>query len=394
VSRNSRLVIAASAFLLSLCLAVPALGAPARWDSVDVTARAADSGTLLLVSGALAEDAKLPADVEISVPAGAELLWAGEILGGAPDADPTVTTTKASSGGSDVYKFTLTTARRGQVEVAVPSVVTFDGSAYGASLAWTSATPVPTVNLSMQVPQNAPLVRPAEGASLEPAEDGSSYYTRTFTDVEAGQPLALEFAYGAPAVPAATTTSQGSTATWVPVLLAVGVLAGLALLVRGVSRKLSDKRELSGAADAGTAHASASSVAGDGDGSEAAEAEPPRRRARPATVVLAVVGVLVAAAAFAVSSASRPQLADGAITRSFGGEASACTSATIAVQPAAGVDLADKGSKVLDAFNGMQGIGAVTLHVDDARIDVQFCESTTSEQAIRAALSGTGLVTF
>ncbi len=200
MSRIFRLALVAGTLALALCIAAPAFAAPESWESVDVTAKTEDSGSLLLVSGALPEDAKLPAEVSLAVPAGAQLIWAGEILGGPAENDPAVEPTKVTKGDSDIYSFTLTKARRGQLELAVPAVAAFDGSAYAAALKWTSSEPVPTVRLSVQVPQGAPLVRAAENSKLEPAADGSSYYTRTFEGVEAGAPLALEFAYGAPAV--------------------------------------------------------------------------------------------------------------------------------------------------------------------------------------------------
>jgi len=118
------------------------------------------------------------------------------------------------------------------------------------------------------------------------------------------------------------------------------------------------------------------------------------RRLSPAGIITIAAGVLLVLAVITVSNASKPQLAEGKITKSFGGEASACTSATIALTPNEGVDLARSGEKLVDSFTGIQGIGAVTLYVDDPRVEVQFCESTTSEQAIRSALGASGLVVF
>jgi hypothetical protein len=110
--------------------------------------------------------------------------------------------------------------------------------------------------------------------------------------------------------------------------------------------------------------------------------------------MIIAVGVVVVAAGFTISMASGPQVADGKLTKSFGGEASACTSTSLAVKPAQGVELDKSGEKILDAFSGMQGIGSVTLYTKESRVEVQFCESTTSEDAIKGALSNTGLVTF
>jgi len=385
----------AGTLALALSIAAPAFAAPQSWESVDVIAKMQDSGSLLLVSGELPRDAKLPAEVSLAVPAGAQLIWTGEILGGPAESDPAVQPTKVTKGGSDIYSFTLTKARRGQVEVAVPAVASYDGSAYAAALKWTSSEPVPTVRLSVQVPQGAPLVRAAQDATLESAADGSSYYTRTFEGVEAGAPLALEFAYGAPAAPAAPRGGQASS-TAIPIVLGLAGFAALVALLFAVSRKLSAKSAKSAARDVEDDTAVASeepvSEAGEGAAEDSSASKP--RKLRPVTVMLIAVGVVAVAAVFTISMASGPQVADGKLTKSFGGEASACTSTTIAIKPAQGVDLAKDGEEILNAFSGMQGIGAVTLYTNDSRVEVQYCESSTSEDALKGALTNTGLVTF
>ncbi len=134
------------------------------------------------------------------------------------------------------------------------------------------------------------------------------------------------------------------------------------------------------------------SEAGEDTAEESSASKP--RKLSPATVMIIAVGVVAVAAVFTISMASGPQVADGKLTKSFGGEASACTSTTIAITPAQGVDLAKSGEEILDAFSGMQGVGAVTLYTEDSRVEVQFCESSTTEDAIKGALSNTGLVTF
>jgi len=393
VSRIVRLALAAGTLALVLGIAAPALAAPQSWDSIDVIAKAEGSGSLLLVSGELPQDAKLPAEVSLAVPAGAQLIWSGEILGGPAESDPAVEPTKVTKAGADIYSFTLTQARRGQVEVAVPAVAAYDGSAYAAALKWTGHEPVPTVRLSVQVPQGAPLLRAAENSKLEPAADGSSYYTRTFEGVEAGTPLALEFAYGAPAAAPAASNGGQATNTAIPIVLGLAGFAALAALLFAVSRKLSAKSAARGAEDDEEATSEELvSEAGEVAAEDSSTSRP--RKLNPVTVMLIAVGVVAIAAVFTISMASGPQVADGKLSKSFGGEASACTSTTIAIKPAQGVDLAKDGEEILDAFAGMQGVGAVTLYTDDSRVEVQFCESTTTEDALKGALTNTGLVTF
>jgi len=397
VSRTFRLALAAGTLALVLGIAAPALAAPQSWERVDVIAKTEGPGSLLLVSGVLPQDAKLPAEVSLAAPAGSELVWTGEVLGGPAENDPAVEPTKVTKGDLDIYSFTLTEARRGQIEVAVPAVAAYDGSAYAAALRWTGHEPVPTVRLSVQVPQGAPLLRAAENSKLEPAADGSSYYTRTFEGVEAGTPLALEFAYGAPAAAPATSSGGQATNTAIPIVLGLAGFAALAALLFAVSRKLSAKSAARGAQDDDEATSEElvsepGLEAGEGHADDPGTSRP--RKLSPVTVMMIAVGVVALAAVFTISMASGPQVADGKLTKSFGGEASACTSTMIAIKPAQGVDLAKDGERILDAFAGMQGVGAVTLYTDDSRIDVQFCESTTTEDALKGALANTGLVTF
>ena len=397
MSRIFRLALVAGTLALALGIAAPALAAPVSWESVDVIAKTEGSGSLLLVSGALPQDAKLPAEVSLAVPAGAQMIWAGEILGGPAENDPAVEPTKVTKGDSDIYSFTLTKARRGQVEVSVPAVAALDGSAYAAALKWTSSEPVPTVRLSVQVPQGAPLVRAAENSELESVADGSSYYTRTFEGVEAGAPLALEFAYGAPAVAPAASGGGQPSSTAVPIVLGLAALAAVAALLFAVSRKLSAKsaaRADEDDADTTPEEPVSEPVAETGEGAAEDSGTSKPRKLSPVTVMIIAVGVFAAAAVFTINMASGPQVADGKLTKSFGGEASACTSTTIAITPAQGVDLAKDGERILDAFSGMQGVGAVTLYTNDPRVEVQFCESSTNEDALKGALTSTGLVTF
>jgi hypothetical protein len=59
-----------------------------------------------------------------------------------------------------------------------------------------------------------------------------------------------------------------------------------------------------------------------------------------------------------------------------------------------GVDLAKKGDKLVDAFTGLEGVGDVTLDLASSTVEVKFCESKQTEDSVRKALEGTGLVTL
>ncbi len=221
----------------------------------------------------------------------------------------------------------------------------------------------------------------------------------------------MAFGYTVAPPAAATPAPPSAAGTAIPLVLGIGALAAAVALVVGISRKMSAKSAARvavddpGAAIQYVADADSAGDVADADsvedvaGAEETEGtddapQPRARRLSPVGIMMVAVGVLVATAVVTINLASGPQVADGKLTKSFGGEASACTSTMIKVSPNEGVDLADSGEKLLDSFSGMQGIGAVTLYVEDPRVEVQFCDSTTSEQAIREALSTTGLVAF
>jgi len=94
---------ATTMLLVALFCASTALAAPAPWQRVDVILHAEESGGVMLVSGELPPGTKLPAEAELSVPAGSTLLWTGEILGGATSEDPSLTCTTGVGEWGEVF---------------------------------------------------------------------------------------------------------------------------------------------------------------------------------------------------------------------------------------------------------------------------------------------------
>ncbi len=121
----------------------------------------------------LPEKAALPAEGELSVPAGAKLQWIGEVLGGPANADPELKYTKVTKDGVDVYRFTLTKARTAQVEVLSPAAP-FDGTNYTPAIKWTSAQAVPAVRLNIRVPESAKSRRSLRASRPSPPTKATS----------------------------------------------------------------------------------------------------------------------------------------------------------------------------------------------------------------------------
>lgn len=404
--RSLRLVLVATAFALATLSITTAVAAPVAWQSVDVTLHSEQAGSVLMVSGELPQSAQLPAEAQLSVPAGSKLQWIGEILGGDPSADPELKYTKTTTKGADVYRFTLTKSRTAQVEVPTPGTL-FDGTAYTPSIKWVSMQDVPVVKLSVRTPQGAQVTKTAPGASAQPGPTGFSYYTKTVKDVKAGDPLELAFSYTAPAAGAASTgaASAGSSSDTLTIVLVVVVLLGavgfLIYKMKSTTGALTEdseesQPEQSKAAAQGKAAARKTTTTTSPKKQPAQTGDDearPAKKVNMAVVTVAVVGALLIGVVIAGGSGTSARVTGGTIKKSFGA-ASPCTSASIAVVANQGVDLATDGEKLVDAFIGKEGIGDVTLDIGRSTVDIAFCESSQTQDSIRQILAGTGLVTI
>ena len=236
--RRARRLLLPFVMLVSVLLwAGSAIAEPTSWERVDVTLHSEQSGGVMLVSGQLPESTKLPAEAELSVPAGSSLQWVGQILGGDPTADPELTYAKSTVDGSDVYRFTLTKARIAQIEIVTSDAAGFDGTKYTPAVKWTATQAVPEVRLSARIPQSAQIVQAAPGAALQPGSTGYGFYTKSVKNVKPGDQLDMTFSYQVAATPTsgASTTSSGSTAQIIVILVAI---AAGAFFVMAVRRKM------------------------------------------------------------------------------------------------------------------------------------------------------------
>ncbi len=110
----------------------------------------------------------------------------------------------------------------------------------------------------------------------------------------------------------------------------------------------------------------------------------------PVVLMTVILGLVVVIAFVVVGQSSKPTLVDGTLSRKFPG-VGACQTAALAFTPADGVDLASQGDKLIDSLSAIESIGQVTLYPAESRITVEFCDSSTNEEAIKGALASTGL---
>lgn len=401
MSRASRFLILLLAALSLSLQTVVALAAPAGWKSVDVTLQSDQQQSMLLVSGELPPEAKLPAEAELAVPTGTQLQWIGEILGGDLSKDPELQYTKSTSEGNDIYRFTLTKARIAQVEGTVPNALSFDGTSYLTGLKWTAWQDVPEVRVSMRIPQAAQIVQAADGASLRPGQTGTGYsfYTKTVKAPKAGEVVDLSFSYSLPTAGATTAVGgTSSTDTLVLTIIMLVAVGGFGLLFVNVRKKMVAKAALiqpapktSSKQTGPTAHAEATKSGKKRPKGEPVVVAAPPKKMKPVIPMLIIIAVFVVGFAIAGAKGTSAAVVDGKISRNFGA-ASACQSASVTFVANQGVDLTQQGEKLLAGFEGMEGVGEVTVDLAQSKIDMAWCESSQSEDSMRQVLSMTGLI--
>ncbi|HET6350582.1 MAG TPA: hypothetical protein VFG89_00415 [Coriobacteriia bacterium] len=394
VSRWAALAVLA----LSLVLPAAALAAPATFSSVEVAVHPEQTGAVMIVSGTLAEDVALPAEVELAVPAGARLQWAGEILGGSPDADPSVDYKVETRDGLDVYSFSMKSSRTAQLEILPSDLVTTTPTGMLADVTWTPSTDLPRVTVNYLLPQTASVLTPADGAEMSAGPEGYSYYVRTVDNAKAGEPISLKFGYSLGAAAAPTTTTPKSNNDSIVLVAILGaVLLAFAGLAVGVVRKAQAKAAAS-EQPAGKPHTArmpkleALAEADEVEAESVDEAEPAGTHARPRTQIYLLVGVLVViglAAGLALGSGGKASVIGDVATLQIA-SVDTCTTSNIALKTPEGADLAKDANDILGRLKSVTGVGNASLYIKESRLEVAYCDSNTSEELIRAALEPTG----
>lgn len=139
MSRLFRLLPIALALALALSAAT-ASAATVREYQIQFAPTVEQNGAVAIITAVLDPSEAFPAEIRVPVPAGSELLWAGEILGGDPQADPVRETTVERIGEMDVYTLTLEQAYTAQLEIRLPAP-TISGSTVSASMNWINPGP-------------------------------------------------------------------------------------------------------------------------------------------------------------------------------------------------------------------------------------------------------------
>lgn len=105
-------------------------------------------------------------------------------------------------------------------------------------------------------------------------------------------------------------------------------------------------------------------------------------------ILLPLVAMLALAGCSSTDSAAR---ADGVVARDFGAQ-DPCQRTILKVRAKDGVDLEQSGPKLVNAYEGYQAIGEVTLDPKAGVLDVTWCNAMQSEEGVVRAVNLSGLV--
>jgi hypothetical protein len=379
------------AVALALFVPTAAFAAPATWQAIDVIAHDEGSAAVILVTGTLPNAVKLPAEVELAIPAGSKIQWAGEILGGDPAQDPAVEYKVATKGELDVYTFTLTKARIGQIEVLSSSIFSAGNGVTNSSLSWTNHVDVAAFSIYTRVPQSAQIIQAADGAVLEQGSGGYSYYGRVLKDVKANTPTTIDFSFKASAAAPAGGAAAGSDNSTFVLFVLFGLVAGGGFFfIRAINRKMRLRTATEPEpARVSTASKSASvkSAERNDETPDADEGPAVSRRVNPALIISGVViaGIVIAGFMASGTSSDVQVLPDGFAQEFAAGDA--CGTLTLRLTE---VPTKSSAKKLFDAVKVVEPLRAMA-YTNDPRIEIGFCESTTDAKSVQAALAVTGL---
>ena len=229
----TRVAVVLSAVTLVAVLASPALAMAATahpaGGSVDVQLWPQDAQTTVIVALDVPGSVKLPTVVRLPFPPGAQVQWAGEILGGDPAADPARPyKVFTNADGGKYAQFTLTKSRRAQIDTA-GLLLNVKGTQFSGTVDWIQSVDASLTTLSVRVPPNAANVSisPPPAGAPDRNATGEALYTLAPMTLAQGKKQRITFSY---VIKAPGAVAQGgSRATGL--IVGLGVALGVAIVM-------------------------------------------------------------------------------------------------------------------------------------------------------------------
>lgn len=211
--------IAAGVLLALVMLAVPAV-AQARVLEYQVQFMPVGTGGVsqMIVNVILAPDTQLPATVRVPLPAGAIVVWSGEIVGDDPALDPYREATVTAVSGGQVAEFVLSEVRVAQVEANYVAP-TRSGNDVSVTLPWVNTGEEAPLFISVRLEPGASDVSISPKPAGDPTSNqaGETLYALDSLKLATGGVLDVKVSYS-------LGGSQGGGQTTTPLLIAVGLL--------------------------------------------------------------------------------------------------------------------------------------------------------------------------
>ncbi len=225
---------------LLLVIAVPAVAhARVIEYQIQLSPAGGPTGALAVVNVVIDSAEALPQTVEVPVPHGATLLWAGEILGGDPADDPMRETTVEQVGDMDVYTMTLEQVYVGQLEIAL-APARIEGDRLSSTMTWTNPGDEVQLSASVVAESGASAIElaPPRAGDVQMNEAGETLHPLERRRVASGESYVIEASWtrGAASAPTADGGDGGGMLPYLIGAFVAAVLLLLAVLVRERTR--------------------------------------------------------------------------------------------------------------------------------------------------------------
>jgi len=236
--RTGALIFAAAVVVAAVATVSPAHAVvDARLTDMSIGYLGTGMTPVLIVSSTLPETVELPAEVEFSVPAGAQVAWFGELAGTGNHVDDPQReyALDRTENGWDIYRATVLEYRTFQVEANTPAVFTETGggSATG-TVTYSPAMAAEKAFLGVEVPKGYNPTQTA-GFTLLGLGLSGEVWGQQVAPLEISQVASYQFSYE----PGAVGSGQaGSTSTVIAVLTVAVVMVLMGLIGYAVSRRM------------------------------------------------------------------------------------------------------------------------------------------------------------
>lgn len=191
---------------------------------------------LAIMNVALPKNTRLPAMVRVPLPKGAEVVWAGEVLGGDPSADPVRPYRIVSGEGGDVLEMTLEKSGAVQIEASV-GLIDREGDLATAELPWVQSATAQSTQFSVRFPpaSSKHQTTPRYTGSPERNDAGETLYVLPRVKLALGDEYAVKATYVLnPELPQPRPATDSSVILYV---LIGALVAAVAILFLAISRR-------------------------------------------------------------------------------------------------------------------------------------------------------------